>query len=107
GYPPEDLVLKPDFLVQAREALASVQKMTAEGGPAVLVGLPWWEEDAGSPSRHNVFNAAVLIDKGEIIARQFKHDLPNYGVFDEKRVFQAGPLPRPIPFQGINLGLLI
>jgi NAD+ synthase len=52
-------------------------------------------------------NAAVLLDGGAIQAIRLKHDLPNYGVFDEKRVFTPGPLPGPIPFRGYRLGVMI
>ena len=77
------------------EALA---RETADGGPAVLVGLPWVE--AGL-----CYNAYALLDGGRIDAVRFKVDLPNYGVFDEKRVFAKGPLPGPVSFRGVRLGL--
>src|SRR5581483_4193798 len=53
------------------------------------------------------YNAAVLLEGGKVAALRFKHDLPNYGVFDEKRVFRAGPAPGPIAFRGVRLGLMI
>jgi NAD+ synthase len=99
GYPPEDLVLKPAF---QRAARAAVEKLAAElgPGPAVLTGTVWAE--AGK-----IYNAAVLIDGGAVQAVRTKVDLPNYGVFDEKRVFDAGPLPGPINFKGVRLGVPI
>jgi NAD+ synthase len=67
---------------------------------AVLVTTPWGEDGA-------VYNAAALLDEGRIVAIRYKHDLPNYGVFDEKRVFAAGPLPDPVDFRGARLGVMI
>ncbi len=100
GYPPEDLVLKPFFLDTIERAVTEYAAETADGGPAVLVGAPW--RDGGK-----TYNAALLLDGGRIAAVRYKHDLPNYGVFDEKRVFAAGPLPGPINFRGVRLGVLI
>src|SRR5258708_19889945 len=99
GYPPEDLVLKPAFLDACESAVRDFAKETATG-PAILVGVPW---------RHDgkTYNAALLLDRGEIAAVRFKHDLPNYGVFDEKRVFAAGPAPGPIVFRGLPLAVLV
>ena len=100
GYPPEDLVLKQIFqdrIVAAVEQLAGV---TADGGPALLVGAPW---QVGT----KLHNAVLLLDRGGITAIRLKHHLPNYGVFDEVRVFTPGPLPMPISFRGVKLGLMI
>ena len=100
GYPPEDLVVRPivnDTIQKEIEALAAE---TADGGPALLVGSPW--RDGGK-----LHNAALLLDGGEIAAVRFKYDLPNYGVFDEKRVFDAGPLPGPVNFRGVRLGVMV
>jgi NAD+ synthase len=100
GYPPEDLVLKPAFQEACRAACEALARETADGGPAVLVGLPWVEDGA-------VYNAYALLDGGRIEAVRFKVDLPNYGVFDEKRVFKAGPAPGPIVFRGVRIGVPI
>ena len=99
GYPPEDLVRRPAF---ANAARARVEALAAElgPGPAVVTGALWPEGD-------KLYNAAVLIDGGKVAAVRAKVDLPNYGVFDEKRVFDAGPLPSPILFRGVRLGLPI
>ncbi|HEV7458201.1 MAG TPA: NAD+ synthase [Roseococcus sp.] len=100
GYPPEDLVLKPafhDMCVAEIEALAAE---TADGGPGVILGGPW--KDGGK-----LYNAAYLLDGGKIVARRAKHELPNYGVFDDKRVFDAGPAPGPVVFRGTRIGLMI
>ena len=100
GYPPEDLVLKPAFQEACREALEALARETADNGPALLVGLPWAAEGA-------CHNAVALLEGGRIAAVRFKVDLPNYGVFDEKRVFRAGRLPGPIMFRGVRLGVPI
>ena len=100
GYPPEDLVLKPAFQEACRTACEALARETADGGPAVLVGLPWVETS-------KLYNAYALLAHGRIEAVRFKVDLPNYGVFDEKRVFDAGPPPGPIAFKGVRLGVPI
>jgi len=100
GYPPEDLVLKPFFQDRIETAVAGLAAETSDGGPAMLVGAPW--RDGG-----RLYNAVLLLDEGCIAACRFKHDLPNYGVFDEKRVFAQGPLPGPIAFRGVRLGVPI
>ena len=100
GYPPEDLVLKPAFQEACRTACETLARETADGGPAVLVGLPWIESGL-------LYNAYALLDGGRIDAVRFKVDLPNYGVFDEKRVFAPGPAPGPIVFRGVRIGIPI
>ncbi|MBT7836430.1 MAG: NAD+ synthase [Rhodospirillaceae bacterium] len=100
GYPPEDLVLKEAFQDAVADAVAALAAETADGGPGILVTAPWRDQGL-------LYNAVVLLDGGEIVAARYKHDLPNYGVFDEKRVFAAGPLPGPINFRGIRLGVPI
>jgi NAD+ synthase len=100
GYPPEDLVLKPAFQAVCRNAIEALARETADGGPALLIGTPWSE-------RGKLYNAAALLDDGKIAALRFKVDLPNYGVFDEKRIFAAGPLPGPVSFRGVRLGMPI
>ncbi len=100
AYPPEDLVLKPAFQDACRKALEALARETADGGPAVLVGLPWAEGG-------KLYNAYVLLDGGMIEAVRFKVDLPNYGVFDEKRVFAPGPMPGPIVVRGVRIGIPI
>jgi NAD+ synthase len=100
GYPPEDLVLKPAFVDAAMAAVERLAQATGDGGPAVIVGSPW--RDQG-----NVMNAALLLEGGRIASIRYKHDLPNYGVFDEKRLFASGPLPGPMPFKGVRLGVMV
>lgn len=100
GYPPEDLVLKAAFLDAVEAAVGALARDTADGGPAMLVGAPWRVEE-------KAHNAALLLDQGKIAATRLKHHLPNYGVFDEARVFVPGPVPGPIQFRGVRLGVLI
>ena len=100
GYPPEDLVLKPAFAEACAAAIAELAADTADGGPGLVVGGPWVEGGKR-------YNAAFLLDAGSILARRAKHELPNYGVFDDKRVFTPGPAPGPVSFRGHRLGLMI
>src|SRR5438270_4559892 len=100
GYPPEDLVLKPEFVRRAMECTERLIQATVEPGPAMLIGTPLSESGA-------TYNALVLADGGRIIGRTLKRELPNYGTFDEKRIFTPGPLPEPIEFRGVKLGLPI
>ena len=100
GYPPEDLVLKQAFLDGIVSAVDRLAAQTADGGPAMLVGAPW---QVGTM----LHNAVLLLDRGTVTAIRLKHHLPNYGVFDEVRVFNPGPLPVPIGFRGVKLGLMI
>ena len=100
GYPPEDLVLKPFFQDLVERAVTALAAETADGGPALLLGSPWRVEG-------RLYNAALLLDGGAVAAIRLKFDLPNYGVFDEKRVFAAGPLPEPVLFRGVSLGVLV
>lgn len=97
GYPPEDLILKPAFRRAAMQAVRTLAEVTADGGPGILIGTPW--EDEGK-----VYNAVALLEGGRVEAVRYKADLPNYGVFDEKRVFEAGPYPGPIRFRGVSIG---
>src|SRR5256885_1529932 len=101
GYPPEDLVLKPAFQAACRATTEELARATADGGPAMLVGTPWLADDG------KLYNAYCLLDQGAIAAVRFKVDLPNYSVFDEKRVFVPGPLPGPISFRGVRIGIPI
>src|ERR1700709_1156809 len=100
GYPPEDLVLKPAFQAACRAAVEALARETKDGGPAVLVGTPWLRDG-------KLYNAYALLAGGAIEALRFKVDLPNYGVFDEKRVFAPGPMPGPILFRGARVGVPI
>jgi NAD+ synthase len=100
GYPPEDLVRKPAFIEACHTTLEELAAATATPGPALIVGSPYREGD-------KLYNGAFLLAEGRIAARRYKHELPNYGVFDEKRVFDPGPAPGPIVYRGFRLGLLV
>src|SRR5256885_10214307 len=93
GYPPEDLVLKPAFQAACRAAVEELARETAGGGPAMLIGTPWVEDG-------KLYNACALLDDGRIAALRFKCNLPNYGVFDEKRPFARGPAAGPVTVKG-------
>src|SRR5581483_6969850 len=93
GYPPEDLVMRPSVLEATRRAVEALAADTTTG-PATLVTTPWREGGV-------TYNAVILLEGGRIAAVRYKYELPNYGVFDEKRVFAAGPLPDVIEFRGV------
>jgi NAD+ synthase len=98
GYPPEDLVLKPEFVRRVHECTDELVDATVEPGPAMLIGTIVNEGGQN-------FNTMLLADGGRVLGRTFKHELPNYGTFDEKRIFTPGPLPEPIAWRGIRLGV--
>jgi len=100
GYSPEDLVLKPALQEDARAAVEELAKDTADGGPAILIGTPWAQHG-------ELYNAMAVLDEGKIQGLTFKYELPNYGVFDEKRVFHRGPTPEPVTVRGVRLGIPI
>ncbi|KIP99148.1 NAD synthetase [Agrobacterium tumefaciens] len=100
GYPPEDLVLKPAFLKSCLKAVEDLAADTADGGPGIIIGFP----RQGETGRHN---SVALIDGGKILALRDKVDLPNYGEFDEKRVFSEGSISGPYNFRGVRIGIPI
>ena len=100
GYPPEDLVLKQAFQDDAALAIRDLAADTEDGGPAIIVGVPWRVEG-------RLYNAALLLADGKVSGEAYKFDLPNYGVFDEKRVFAAGRLPAPLAWRGYKLGVMV
>lgn len=100
GYPPEDLVLKPALAERANTELARLAAATADGGPAMLVGTIRRVDG-------RLYNAMALLDDGVVVAERVKRELPNYGTFDEKRLFSSGPLPEPIDFRGVKIGVPI
>ena len=108
GYPPEDLVLKPAFARAARAATEQLAKITSVDKPAILIGTLWPESaDESDSAKAGLYNAVALLDEGKVAALRFKVELPNYGVFDEKRVFDAGPMPGPIDLRGVRIGVPI
>lgn len=100
GYPPEDLVLKPAFTTACEQAIEELARDTTDGGPGIIIGAPVRRADS-------IYNAVIVLDGGKIIGERHKVDLPNYGEFDEKRVFTMGKAPEPVVFRGLSLGLPI
>lgn len=100
GYPPEDLLLKPRFLDDVKETTKEIVRESQNWDVHILLSVPWLDDG-------KLYNAIHLIGDGRIQATRYKHKLPTYGVFDEDRLFEAGPLPEPIPFRGIQLGVMI
>ncbi|AAM84890.1 NAD+ synthase [Yersinia pestis] len=98
GYPPEDLLYRDDFYQRCEVQLERLQAATPH--IAVLVGHPWREGD-------KLYNALSLFAQGKLLGRYFKQQLPNYGVFDEKRYFSAGHQSCVVELKGYRLGLLI
>lgn len=99
GYPPEDLMLTPSFRHACMEAVRALAKETADG-PAIILGSVWEGEG-------KVYNTAMLLAEGVVAHIQPKRMLPNYGVFDEKRIFDAGESSRIVQWSGHALGLLV
>ena len=100
GYPPEDLVLRNSFLDEIKLYFEKLVKITEDGGPAILIGLPTVQNE-------KVFNSAALIDNGKIIAIEDKVHLHNYDVFDEERIFSQGEMTGPMNFRGLKMGVAI
>jgi NAD+ synthase len=98
GYPPEDLILKPALIERAQAELDRLAQATTKDGPAMLVGSVFVRDGA-------LHNGVALLDQGKVAATRFKHELPNYGTFDEMRLFQPGPLPEPIILRGAMIGV--
>jgi len=99
GYPPEDLVLKPAFQDATHSALEALAKACSDA-PAMLIGTIWREDG-------KLYNAVALLADGKVATVRLKADLPNYGVFDEKRVFASGPMPGPLSVKGVRIGVPI
>ncbi len=99
GYPPEDLVLKQAFLARVKAEADALVAETADGGSALVFGLPMVENG-------QLYNSVMVADGGQAAVRHKVH-LPNYAVFDEKRLFAAGPLPQPVELRGVRVGLPI
>ncbi len=97
GYPPEDLVLKPAAVEDCRVEARKFANLTKDG-PAVIFSTPWLY-------RNKLYSAVLVMQNGIITDKRFKHFLPNYGVFDEERIFNAGPMPKPVEICGVKIGL--
>ena len=100
GYPPEDLVLKKSFVEECRNALDTLINYSKTKKLGLIIGLPIYE-------KNNLFNAAAIVDEGKLIGFSKKINLPNYSVFDEKRVFHQNDIPKVFEFRGIKLGVPI
>src|SRR5690242_14279171 len=100
GYPPGDLVLKPDFQAACRAAIEALARETADGGPAVLIGTPWIEDG-------KLYNACALLDAGRIAALRFKTNLPDDDAFDQKHLFARGRAAGPLSVRGLRIGVAI
>ncbi len=99
GYPTDDLILKPTFIDRVMKDVEQLAKEIDGSGAGLLISAPWRHEG-------KVYSTAMLLHDGKIIAKRFKHHLPNYGVFDEMRVFEPGALPLPVEFKGAQLGIM-
>lgn len=98
GYPPEDLLLRPDLMVRVNAQLDLIAQVSHK--TAVLVGHPW-------PEDGELYNALSVYAEGRLLLRYYKQKLPNYGVFDELRYFSAGDKNALLELNGVRLGLLI
>jgi len=102
GYPVEDLALRQTFTSAARQTLTDLAaRLDAEGTGDVLTVVGYLDDQDGPR------NAAGALWRGEVVARQFKHHLPNYGVFDERRWFKSGDELTVLRFHGVDIGMVI
>lgn len=100
GYHPQDLLLRKQFISDCVQAVHDIAALTYEGNLAILVGTPWVEDG-------KIYNAVLLLAEGKIQARSYKHHLPNYSHFTEKRYTSKGPTPAAITWKGVKYGILI
>ena len=100
GYPCDDLVLRADFMADVAAGIDALAQLTADGGPAIVVGAPVAADGA-------IYNSVFILDGGAQLARFDKVNLPNYGVFDDKRNFAAGQMPGPAMLRGLKIGFPI
>jgi NAD+ synthase len=100
GYPCDDLVLRADFMADVAAGIDRLTSITADGGPAIVIGAPCVDEG-------RIFNSVFVLENGNKVARRDKVNLPNYGVFDDKRNFTAGALPGPVMVRGLKIGFPI
>jgi NAD+ synthase len=113
GYPPEDLLNKDHFLFEIEEKIEQIKLATKNSKTAILLGAPILEKSAQLKSRSDrftnrkLYNCALLIDEGEIVAKASKTCLPNFGIFDEHRYFTAAPTLNITEFRGFRLAILI
>jgi len=100
AYPPEDLLLRSDFMREVERQLDRIVQHTRDVDAMLIVGHPLKQ-------KNQLFNAASLIRHGEVVAQYRKRLLPNYNVFDEKRYFTPGEDALNFEFKGAQLGLVI
>ena len=103
GYPVEDLALRSTFAEASKKTVGELAKKLDEAGCGeVLTYVGYLDQDDAGPR-----DAAAALFRGEVVARQFKHHLPNYGVFDEHRYFKPGETLDVVRFHGIDVGMVI
>lgn len=100
GYPADDLILNDSFLALNRRHFEQLVAESRNYSAGAVITLPWKEDG-------KIYNAAFVVEHGQVLGHVFKHNLPNYGTFDDKRVFTSGPLPSAIPFRDHKLGVLV
>lgn len=100
GYPPEDLVMRREFQEIIHSKTRDIVSETLDSRAWMILGTPWVEND-------ELYNAALVIGEGKIQQVCRKSRLPNYGVFDEIRVFSQGPTPTPVLIHNVPFGILI
>lgn len=100
GYPPEDLVLRTDFLKSCETAIEELKSYSHDKKAAIIIGTPTKTQD-------HIYNSALVIMDGKVIHTAHKYDLPNYGVFDEKRIFNKGETAQCFDFLGTRIGIEI
>jgi NAD+ synthase (glutamine-hydrolysing) len=104
GYPPADFLEKPSFLTRCRSAVEELAEATRDLGTAVLAGVAL---EANGHTGKPAVNAAVLLDRGELLLEQHKRLLPFYDVFDEQRYFSPARSQLVVELDGIRLGISI
>ncbi|MQA15872.1 MAG: NAD+ synthase, partial [Pseudonocardiaceae bacterium] len=103
GYPVEDLALRESFAAASVRAMQALASRLADEGCAELVAVVGYlDRDAAGPR-----NAVAALHRGQVVARQFKHHLPNYGVFDERRYFTPGSTLDVLALHGVTVGVVI
>lgn len=98
GYQPEDLILYDSFMAMCKTEAEHIA-LKSKGGPALIIGSPWMTQNGERQ------NCALFIHEGKIQQVIAKRELPNYGVFDEMRVFKHGPFVQPVDYNGYKLGI--
>ncbi|MFW6133958.1 MAG: NAD+ synthase [Elusimicrobiota bacterium] len=104
GYPPRDLLEKPDFIKKTQEALKEIVSFSSKHDTGIIIGLPLLTK---RKTRKPLYNSAVLIHKGKILSKSHKSLLPTYDVFDEERYFERSPRVDTIDFKGRKIGISI